>query len=152
MNTILNEIKPFGDIVIEVNGRLGNRVYYTRNGRQCCRRHVTPANPRTELQQGGRTRLASLVKRWKGLDPGTRERWNRRARHLNMSGYNLFISRGMKRKAQTLRYSAGTRRYQGRRRIVLPAGRTGQILAPLSGAFCVEEINSMSHGGSVKAY
>jgi hypothetical protein len=138
MNALLNEITPFGDIVIGVNGRLGNRVYYTRNGRQCCRRHVMPANPRTELQQGGRTRLASLVQRWKGLDPVTRERWNRRARHVNMSGYNLFISRGMKRKAHTLRYAAGTGRHQGRRRIVFPAVRTGQMFKPLPCVFVLK--------------
>lgn len=89
---------PFsGDCIAGISGRLGDRVYYLRNNRQCVRSHVTPANPRTERQQQGRARFAGLVARWRSLGPAHKGRWNSRAKRLNMSGYNLFISVNMKK-------------------------------------------------------
>ncbi|MBN2078501.1 MAG: hypothetical protein JW838_06015 [Spirochaetes bacterium] len=84
-------------MVIEMRGRVCNRIYYMRNGRICSRRHVIPSNPRSKIQQAGRSQFALLVKRWRELDGNQRVRWNRRAGGLNMSGYNLFISHNMKK-------------------------------------------------------
>ncbi len=86
-----------GDCIAGISGRLGGRVYYLWNDRQCVRTHVMPANPRTERQQQGRARFAGLVARWRSLGAAHKERWNRRAKRLNMSGYNLFISVNMKK-------------------------------------------------------
>lgn len=86
-----------GDIISELRGRMGHRVYYMRNGRICSRSRVIPSNPRSKNQQAGRSRFALLVKRWRSLDGIQRARWNHRARGLNMSGYNLYISNNMKK-------------------------------------------------------
>lgn len=97
MNT-KTELKPLTEnIIVGISGRMGNRVFYLRNEKQCSRAHVMPANPRTDRQQQGRTRFAVLVARWRALGPSQKECWNERARSLNMSGYNLFISVNMKR-------------------------------------------------------
>ncbi len=98
------------EMITEVRGRMGGQVYYMRNGRICARKHVIPANPRTRAQQGGRTRFATAVRRWRALDDRARETWNRRARQMNMSGYNLFISREMNRKRR-LKRCVGRRWY-----------------------------------------
>lgn len=86
-----------GGMVIEMRGRVCNRIYYMRNRRICSRRHVIPSNPRSKIQQAGRSQFALLVKRWRELDGNQRVRWNRRAGGLNISGYNLFISHNMKK-------------------------------------------------------
>jgi hypothetical protein len=87
-----------GHCIAGISGRSGDRVYYLRGNRQFVRSHVMPANPRTERQQQGRVRFAGLVARWRLLGPAHRERWNHRAKRLNMSGYNLFISMNMKKR------------------------------------------------------
>jgi hypothetical protein len=99
------------EMITEVRGRMGGLVYYMRNGRIRVRKHVIPANPRTRSQQGGRTRFATAVRRWRALDDCAREPWNRRARQMNMSGYNLFISREMNRRRR-LKRCAGRRWYR----------------------------------------
>jgi hypothetical protein len=108
-----------GDIISGISGRMGNRVYYLRNEKQCSRAHVMPANPRTKRQQQGRTRFAGLVTRWRSLGPSLKENWSRRARNLNMSGYNLFISENMKRTRVYRVLQTGRTQAEARRRRVL---------------------------------
>ena len=103
MNNIPDLIETPGGIVQEVRGRMGGTVYYVRNGRQCARTHVEPANPRTRDQQKGRTRFAHAVRRWRALDECRRQVWNNRAKRMNMSGYNLFISSEMRVKRRVVR-------------------------------------------------
>jgi hypothetical protein len=85
-----------GELILEARGCLKGRVYYVRKGTLCARAHVIPGNPRTKRQQAERGRFAESVRRWQGLDREARDHWNERARKLNMSGYNLFISHQMK--------------------------------------------------------
>jgi hypothetical protein len=108
MNNIADAAGIPGWMITEARGRMGGLVFYMRNGRICARKHVIPANPRTKTQQSGRTRFAAAVRRWRLLDHHGRETWNRRARHMNMSGYNLFISREMDRKKRIV-WCAGRR-------------------------------------------
>jgi len=91
MNGIESEIRALSFIFTGISGKLGGRVYYTRNGKVCSRRHITPHNPQTGRQQARRSRFAGAVLAWRGLGMETRTEWNRRARGLMMSGYNLFI-------------------------------------------------------------
>ncbi len=75
-----------------VSGRLGDRVFYTRNGKIRSRRHVIPRNPRTRKQQAGRSRFAGAVRAWRMLDAEARADWRRRAARYRRIGYNFFIS------------------------------------------------------------
>jgi hypothetical protein len=95
MHVYMAEMKS-GGLILEARGCLKGRVYYVRKGTLCARARVIPGNPRTKRQQAGRGRFAESVRRWQGLDREGRDHWNERARGLNMSGYNLFISHQMK--------------------------------------------------------
>ena len=75
-----------------VSGRLGDRVFYTRNGKIRSRRHVIPRNPRTRKQQAGRSRFAGAVRAWRELDEEARADWKRRAARHRRTGYNFFIA------------------------------------------------------------
>lgn len=88
---------PF--FITGMSGKLGNRVYCTRNGKICSRRYVMPSNPRTGRQRECRSRFARAVSAWRGLNADARASWNRRARALNLSGYNLFMRETMSRTA-----------------------------------------------------
>jgi hypothetical protein len=107
MNIEIDLITSSGGMIIEARGRFGGRVYYMKNGRACTRKHVVPANPRTRFQQHGRSRFARAVRGWRTLDDRQRDKWNARARHLNMSGYNLFISRCMGKAKVRRMYRSG---------------------------------------------
>src|SRR5512145_598851 len=80
----------------EINGRIGNIVYYHCRGREYARVHVTPSNPRTQCQQAVRGLFALAVLSWQQLAPAEKAEFNRRARYKPMSGYNLYISQFMK--------------------------------------------------------
>lgn len=90
--------------IMGVSGRLGDRVYYTRNGKIRSRRHVIPSNPRTRKQQAGRSRFAGAVRAWRALDEEARADWNRRAKRIRRTGYNLFISECLARADDALQY------------------------------------------------
>lgn len=95
MNGIERNITWHYPFIMGMRGRLGNRVYYMRDGKIRARRHVIPANPRTEKQQTHRERFAEAVRTWRGLDNDARARWNARAVSSNRTGYNLFIGEFM---------------------------------------------------------
>lgn len=133
------------EMIIEVRGRMGGQVYYMRNGRICARKHVIPANPQTRAQQGGRTRFASAVRRWRSLDHRGRETWNRRARQMNMSGYNLFISREMNRKRRLMRCVG--RRWYGTS-LVLPRGACGRTLPVI----CTKRLSIFSSEAQIPSF
>ena len=86
----------FNAIIQSMSGRMGDRVFYRRNGRCFVRTYVKPDDPRTEKQAGRRDAFARLVTGWREIDETERDEWRRRARRKNMSGYNLYISEGMK--------------------------------------------------------
>ena len=79
-----------------VSGSMGRIVHYSRYGMQYCRIHVIPSNPRTECQQAVRATFADAVRSWQQLGPDEKAAFNRKARHKNLTGYNLYISIFMK--------------------------------------------------------
>ncbi len=79
-------------LINSIRGRIGNVVFYTRRGRQCVRVHVIPRNPDTEAQRVVRRAFGDAVRSWQAMSPDEQYTYTRKARHLNMSGYNLFIS------------------------------------------------------------
>ena len=99
MNKTESEIIALPFFVTGMRGKLGNRVYYMRNGKIRSRRHVMPSNPRTGKQRERRSRFADAVRVWRGLDADARAPWNWRARGMKMSGYGLFMREFMSRTA-----------------------------------------------------
>ncbi len=101
-------------LINTISGRIGNLVFYTRplapgtaksRGKaatqstartQCVRTYVVPRNPDTISQRAVRRCFAEAVRAWQSLAGEDRNTYNRKARYINMSGYNLFISKFMK--------------------------------------------------------
>jgi hypothetical protein len=94
-------------LINSISGRIGSVVFYKRLGTQCVRTHVIPRNPDTEAQRAVRRSFADAVRSWQAMPPEDQRTYNRRARFLNMSGYNLYISNYMKITIQAL-YRAST--------------------------------------------
>lgn len=103
-------------MVEEAHGRLGRYVLFTLYGRIFARIHVIPANPRTKRQQEWRCCFREAVKRWQKLDEAEKLSWNRLAKKLPKSGYNLFIGAYMTQKAA------------GKENIVMLMEKTGCII------------------------
>ncbi|MFH0975879.1 MAG: hypothetical protein V1874_08870 [Spirochaetota bacterium] len=80
----------------KVSGRAGNVVWYKRLNTQCIRSYIIPCNPNTFTQRRNRQSFAKAVKSWQALAEEEKNKYNRKARNLNMSGYNLYISDFMK--------------------------------------------------------
>jgi hypothetical protein len=93
---IIMAIVTLNPIFSKVSGRMGNVVFYRRQGKDFVRMYVIPGNPDTEAQRTGRRAFADAVKKWQSMTPDERYKYNRNARCLNMSGYNLFLSGFMK--------------------------------------------------------
>ena len=125
-------------MILMVSGRWGNHVYNTRNGRVCSRRHVKPANPRTRAQQRGRGRFAALVGRWKEMAPSDRETWNRRAKYLDMSGYNLFISRGMRQDEAVSRCRGRIKWYRSNKRSTTARMKAKLLVPAIQLTYCTQ--------------
>ena len=84
-------------VFMSIDGKIGRLVHFNRYGRQYCRVHVVPANPRTKCQQAVRNIFAEAVRSWRELSPETQGEYNRRARYMPLSGYNLYVGGYMKR-------------------------------------------------------
>jgi hypothetical protein len=92
-------------LINSISGRIGNVVFYTNRGRQCVRTHVVPRNPDTEAQRAVRGAFREAVRSWQSMPPEEQHTYNRKARYLNMSGYNLYISNYLKRIMRILAYT-----------------------------------------------
>ena len=79
-----------------VSGRLGKVVYYNIYKRQFARVHTIPENPRTDEQQQVRKTFGNAVRSWQNRSPEEKNKYNKKARRLAMSGYNLYISEYIK--------------------------------------------------------
>lgn len=89
-------------LIAEIHGRTGKTVFYSRYGRTCVRMHVIPRNPDTEAQRIVRRTFAMAVKSWQVMTLEQRDKFNRKARNMNMSGYNLYISEYMRTKRNSM--------------------------------------------------
>jgi hypothetical protein len=83
-------------LVSKVSGRAGSVVWYKRLNTQCIRIYKIPRNPNTFAQKSNRQSFADAVKSWQALTEEEKNKYNRKAHNLNMSGYNLYISDFMK--------------------------------------------------------
>ncbi len=83
-------------MIRSIHGRIGNMVFYFRNGRQCVRIHVIPRNPDTEAQRIIRRVFGDAVRSWQAMTDDERYVFNRKARYMTVSGYNLYISEYMR--------------------------------------------------------
>ncbi len=84
-----------GPLIKSIHGRIGNLVFYYRYGKQCVRIHVIPRNPDTEAQRIIRRMFRDAVRSWQAMTEDDRYKFNRKARYLSISGYNLYISEYM---------------------------------------------------------
>lgn len=76
-------------------GSRGSGVFRREGNYTQLEKYYWPFNPRTELQQEGRSMFAYAVASWQALPEVSKQSWNyyqdvRRGRPV-MSGYNLFI-------------------------------------------------------------
>jgi hypothetical protein len=78
------------------SGRLGNIVLYTRYDNQYARIYSIPVNPDTNEQKMIRKTFGDAVRSWQELPQPEKDKYNKKARRLPMSGYNLYISCYMK--------------------------------------------------------
>lgn len=77
--------------------KMGNLVFFERNGVLVVREHVVPRDPKTPAQRAVRAAFRTLIACWKGLDAERRGSWNAHARKGRMTGYNLFLKRNLAR-------------------------------------------------------
>jgi len=80
----------------EISGRLGNVVFYNSYGREYLRVYVKPENPDTDKQKTVRKTFGDAVRSWQSLPDEQKQKYNKKARRLSLSGYNLYISIYMK--------------------------------------------------------
>ena len=65
-------------------------------GIQYVREWFKPYNPKSAKQTNIRTALTLLVEKWQGLGSGPQGAWNDFASGSQMSGFNIFVQRGLK--------------------------------------------------------
>jgi hypothetical protein len=79
---------------LEAHGKLGEVVYQKvrKTGTQYARKHVVPTDRHSPAQINQRSKLAPANAAWKSLTIPEQKQYDKRAKNLNQSGYNLFIS------------------------------------------------------------
>lgn len=92
-----DNITLFKSVLVK-NKWLNLYVYFVVDGCQYKRNYVVPYNPQTPGQQANRFKFADAVSAWQILSILDKRLWNKYADdlQLQMSGYNLFLSRYMK--------------------------------------------------------
>ncbi len=82
---------------LDASGSLDKTIVYSQwKGRSYVRRHAIPFNPKTPAQVNVRAAMTLLVAQWKTEIPAYQEEWNTYGKTLNISGFNAYVSRGMK--------------------------------------------------------
>ena len=77
----------------QYSGTIGKKeTAVIRNGQNFLRTYVIPNDPKTPKQMEQRRKYTRAVEAWKELSDSEKQVYNNRAKNLNMSGYNLFIS------------------------------------------------------------
>jgi len=90
----------FGDVYSGKVGKSG--VFATWKGRQYRRSYVIPANPRTPAQQSVRNSFKNAVAEWHEFSALQKQAYNYLATPLQISGFNLWVSRYQKAATQGL--------------------------------------------------
>ena len=79
------------------NGAIGKTMIASSwKGKEYVKAYAIPHNPRTERQQKRRAVFAEAVKAWKRLSLKEQRNLNKEAKQ--MTGFNLYVSRYIKRK------------------------------------------------------
>jgi len=79
------------------SGSVGKAIVYSVwKGRDYCREYQIPANPNTVLQQNVRKAWDLMVAYWQTQTAPQKLVWDEFAEQFQMSGFNQFMSRGMK--------------------------------------------------------
>lgn len=94
---IMAEVK-LPSYLSSVSGSIGDITFFTCYDREYIHRRVTPSNPNTEAQVRIRRSFAGAVRSWQSLPDDEKLKYNKKARRLPMSGYNLYIQKYMNEK------------------------------------------------------
>lgn len=82
---------------IDASGSVANTITFSKwKGRNYVRQHVIPQNPQSATQVNVRTAWDLLVVSFQGEAAPEKASWNVFADQFNMSGFNQYVSRGMK--------------------------------------------------------
>lgn len=92
----------FGNIIVDMRGKISGNVYSKNKGGTYSRTRVVPTNPQTSYQTTRRSILTSLSQAWRGLTAAQRTSWinavgnykriNRVGDQINLSGNSLYVS------------------------------------------------------------
>ncbi len=92
---------------IPKSGREDSVVYVNSRHGKVVREYVRPRNPRTPEQQGHRSKLRAVLRRWRTLSAEQRATWRTVAankdfvtetgRRVRLNGYNFFVSLNTRR-------------------------------------------------------
>jgi len=98
---IMASIK-FGNVVVDMRGKISGNVYSKNKGGAYSRVRVVPSNPQTSYQSSVRADFTALSQEWRGLTEAQRTSWiqavgnygrvNRVGDSHNLSGNSLYVS------------------------------------------------------------
>ena len=76
----------------------GKRVVpYKRHGKIFLRKYRKPKDPRTKKQIRYRRKFKKALNEWKNLTKEEKEKYKQSAKDLSITGFNLFISKYLKK-------------------------------------------------------
>jgi len=82
---------------LEASGTVAKTITFSQwKGRMYLRKHTLPLNPQSATQVNVRTAMTLLVAEWQGEAGAYQTIWNDFAKQFNKSGFNVYVSRGMK--------------------------------------------------------
>ena len=73
------------------SGRHGPLVFVVRGKTTYARRYKKPHDPKTPAQHAHRLRFMEAVQAWRALGDEGKARYNKRAKRMGRTGYNLFV-------------------------------------------------------------
>jgi len=76
--------------------KIGNLVFYTRDGKPYVRKNAAPTDRKSEKQIAVRNTFRCVVDIWKGAGGVVREAWKQDAKKLKKSGYIAFMGTNTK--------------------------------------------------------
>ncbi len=79
---------------LQAHGKFKGLTYQVvgKTGTQYARDYEEGANPRTPLQQAQRGKMSPAQSAWQSLSPAQKAIWDEKAKGLQDSGHNLFVS------------------------------------------------------------
>ena len=110
----------FASYLDTMNGRMGDAVFYSCNGRHYARVMVKPRNPNTAAQVLVRRTFGDAVRAWQALDHDSKRKFIRKGRMRRINGYNLFISEYMKERMPAIRSVNSDREFKEYSKPVVP--------------------------------